>query len=44
MEEIDNRANWLGSDLQSSDAWIHYLTEAEVTEIEEALAFSDIRH
>ena len=43
MEEIDNRANWLGNDLQSSDAWIHYLTGAEVTEIEEALAFSEAK-
>jgi hypothetical protein len=37
IEKIDGNADWLGSELQHSDAWIHKFDAREITEIETAL-------
>jgi hypothetical protein len=42
MEKISNKAEWLGKDLEVSDAWVYHLSEGEVKEIQDALSFSGI--
>ena len=38
-QEVTGTANWLGKDLQESDAWIRVLTNGEIAEIEAALVY-----
>ena len=42
MEQIYDDADWLGKDLEASEAFIYPLSECEIIEIQEALAFSKI--
>jgi hypothetical protein len=43
LEQVHGNADWLGTDIQRSEAWVYHLDESDIIEIQEAVAYSNIK-